>query len=271
MGPDKRVVLGGETSLRGSETSSFWFDPGIHLALAAVTNDIVYALCVLSEKIKEGLSETQTLDGEEQSLIFSHHISDDHNLASIRMDMFHLLAAIACEESINRFCYFELPRDVTETLEKLQPTEKLLVAAAFLGQPNMKSSHVYEGLKSLIGWRNHYAHGHNPGRSTDSLRRNHAVFPEAGEISTLEDDLKELKKAAGHYRQIMAWLHKTGIHEISRVSHLQGHASRLVELLGCFSVTRGWLRPDSEGSRYQFFGVHVNQEKLTSLQKQVYR
>lgn len=122
MNPAEEAIPDGEDQFEWAE-GAFWSDPGIHASLAAVANDIVIALCTLSAKIKKGLSETQTLPGEVQEMEFAHQIFEDESLASIRIALFHLLAAISCEGLINRFCYFELPKDAGETLEKLQPTE----------------------------------------------------------------------------------------------------------------------------------------------------
>jgi hypothetical protein len=248
---------------------SMWSDPGIHLVFVAVVNDIVTALSTLSTKIREGLSETQGMGGEEQQMVFAHHIGKQRQLASIRIDLFHLIVAISCEELINRFCYFELPREASESLEKLQPTEKLLVAAAFLNQSDTKSTHVFEGLKRLVAWRNQYAHGHNPGRSARSLHKNHAVPLKPEEFSTLEEKLDSLRKSAASYRDVTAWLYNNGLHVMTKFSLYHQEASRAFDLIACFSVTEGLLSPDSDGLRFFFFDLRVDEEKLASLIKPI--
>ncbi|QNI31210.1 hypothetical protein H7849_19245 [Alloacidobacterium dinghuense] len=264
MPPDEEVEQTKEDYSEWSK-GAIWADPGIHIAVVTAANDVVTALRALSAKIKDGLHATAGQSGEDQMHMFDHHIHKEKELTSIRIELFHLLTAISSEGLINRFCYFELPNEVSETLEKLQPTEKLLVAATFLGQSNIKSSHVYGSLKYLVGWRNLYAHGHNPGRSARSLHKNHAVFPDPEEISTLEDELSSLRKAAGCYRNVTAWLKETGTSMMTKISSFDNEAARIIEMIEGFSVTRKWLSPDSRGVRFQFFELHVDLEKLSRL------
>lgn len=131
----------------------------------------------------------------------------------------------------------------------------------------MKSSHVYEGLKSLVAWRNHYAHGHNPGRSARSLHKNHAVPFKAKEIGTLEDELEDLRKAAEYYRTVTAWICNSGTREITKVDWFLEEASQFVQLFGCFSVTKGKFAPNSEGLCLLFFDLDVDLKKLADLRK----
>jgi hypothetical protein len=94
------------------------------------------------------------------------------------VDITLLMAAIAAEEKINRFCVYNLHQDVSETLEKLSPTEKLKVLSALMVNADVRGCHVYAALKQLTSWRNAFAHGHCVDRPTRSLRHNHLISPE---------------------------------------------------------------------------------------------
>ena len=88
-----------------------------------------------------------------------------------------LMTAIAAEDEINRFCVYNLHRELAETLEKLSLPEKLIVASTIMGDPSVKGRHPYEAVKKLTTWRNRFAHGHCVDRPTTSLRRNHLIHP----------------------------------------------------------------------------------------------
>lgn len=249
----------------GRSDDGMWIGPGIIYSLETIVEDITTAGCALSLKIKESLEETRNLTGEEQWLFFDHLVSGSERLLAVRTSLFRLLVAISCEELINRFCYFELPREMSETLEKLQPTEKLLIAAAYLGQPGIKSSHVYEGLRNIMAWRNQYAHGHNPGHSTGSLRKNHAVLPTAEMIARREDGWDGLKRTARHYCDITTWLPKSARHSINKFDITYREAPLFVEFFECFRFTREWFPPDSEGIQRGFEDLHVDTERLEQV------
>lgn len=70
-----------------------------------------------------------------------------------------LMASIAAEDEVNMFCVFNLQEDIAETIEKLSPPEKLLVASATLGRHGLKGTDVYEKARKLSAWRNAFAHG----------------------------------------------------------------------------------------------------------------
>jgi len=89
-----------------------------------------------------------------------------------------LMASIAAEDEINQFCVFNLHRDIAETIEKLSPSEKLLIASGALGRHGLKGTDVFEKARRLASWRNAFAHGHCVDRPVKSLRHNHLISPE---------------------------------------------------------------------------------------------
>jgi hypothetical protein len=241
--------------------SCFWIDPNIRTAVSIAANDIIIALCGLEKTMESALEETRCESGDIQSSLFSHLIGDSSSFVATRIEIFKLLTAILCEQNINRFCYFELPRNTAEALEKLQPAEKFVVAADFLTHTNVKSSHVHEGLKQLISWRNQFAHGHNPGRSMRSLHKNHAVFPKIEEFTTLADEISSVRKAAIACRELTMWLKKYSRNSISADS--DNHSlSLFIEKLACFSITKAFFPPDPEGSQYAYESLSIDFEKL---------
>ncbi len=87
-----------------------------------------------------------------------------------------LMSAIEAEEITNRFCVFNLPKDIAEPIEKLSLPDKLLIASSFVGS-KAKSSAVFGEVRRLTTWRNAFAHGHCVDRPVRSLRHNHLIHP----------------------------------------------------------------------------------------------
>jgi hypothetical protein len=88
-------------------------------------------------------------------------------------DLCVLMGAITAESLINKFCVYNLDREVAACLERLTSPEKLLIASALVGQPGVKSRAPYEAIKELTKWRNSFAHGHCVDRPSNSLHKNH--------------------------------------------------------------------------------------------------
>lgn len=248
-----------------AEKSAIWIDPGIHTALRIAAKDVVAALTALSKRILSGLEEVREESGDVQETLFYHYIHEQEDIAQVRISMYQLLVAISCEGLINRFLYFELPREASETLEKLQPTEKLLLIAAFLKKPKLKSSHIYEGLKAIFEWRNQYAHGHNPGLPTKSLHKNHAQWPRPERFSSFEDDLTALKRTAASYEQFTLWLEKTGTHPMIKFNEFRRTAKHMARSFAAFHAREGWFPKDSEGGSYRFFYIDILSKRSATL------
>jgi hypothetical protein len=102
-----------------------------------------------------------------------------------------LMSAIQAEDELNQFCVFNLHKDISESVEKLTPPEKLLVACAVVGQSGTKGRAVFNAIRKLSSWRNAFAHGHCVDRPTKSLRHNHLISPNdyPGVQSVLRDTI----------------------------------------------------------------------------------
>jgi len=88
-------------------------------------------------------------------------------------DLCVLMGAISAETLINKFCVYNLHRDIAEPLERLSPPEKLIISSALVGHPGVKSRAPYEAIKELTKWRNVFAHGHCIDRPTQTIHKNH--------------------------------------------------------------------------------------------------
>lgn len=107
----------------------------------------------------------------------------------LKAELACLMSAIQIEDELNEFCVFNLHKDIAETIEKLSPPEKLLIASAVVGQTGVKGVSAFQELRKLTAWRNAFAHGHCVDRPTKSLRHNHLISPEEypDVASTLRD------------------------------------------------------------------------------------
>ena len=99
-------------------------------------------------------------ESEEGLEVFSEICSDlfelEHKI-KMKTEVAILMSAIEAEASINKFCVYNLHKDIAETIEKLSPSEKLVVASASVGQPNAKANTAYEAIRKLSSWRNAFA------------------------------------------------------------------------------------------------------------------
>ena len=148
-----------------------------------------------------------------------------------------LMSAIKAEDEINQFCVYNIHKDVAESIEKLQPPDKLLVAAGMVGQEIGKGHVVYGAIKALMQWRNAFAHGHCVDRSTRSLRHNHLIPPD--QYPGIISHLSELQRFVSSYMRVSEYLTS-----ISRNAYTAGgsvEVERLKEVL-------------AEITRYQFIG-----------------
>ena len=145
--------------------------------------DHLQALIPLHARTDEALNEyfSRNLpppEGDEEFGDICSDLWDIEHEIKLDIDTALLMAAVAAEDDINRFCVYNLHQDVAEPLERLSPTEKLEVLSALMGYPGVKGRHVHSALKQLSSWRNAFAHGHCVDRPTRSLRTNHLVSPE---------------------------------------------------------------------------------------------
>lgn len=114
-----------------------------------------------------------------------------------------LMSCIELESEINKFCFFNIGEIATEAIETLSLLNKMEVVHSILGLPNFKGTQQYASLKSLISWRNAYAHGKCTDRPIKSLRKNHLESPEKypdvnNDIERLIKHLKDFLNVSNH-------------------------------------------------------------------------
>lgn len=148
-----------------------------------------------------------------------------------------LMSAIEAEDEINRFCVYNVHKDVAESVEKLPPPDKLLVAAGTVGQEVGKGHAVYAAIKALTQRRNAFAHGHCVDRPTRSLRHNHLIPPD--QYPGIMSHLSDLQKHISSYVRVSEYLSSISVNPYGAGSSVE--VERLKELL-------------AEIARYRFTG-----------------
>lgn len=123
-------------------------------------------------------------------------------------DLCVLMGAISVETLINKFCIYNLHRDIAEPLERLTPSEKLIISSALVGHPGVKSRAPYEAVKELTKWRNAFAHGHCIDRPTRNIRKNHLIPTESSGIRNAHASVKMLTEAINRYFCIHSYLNE---------------------------------------------------------------
>lgn len=115
-------------------------------------------------------------DDEEFSEITEPRDNVEYKI-KLKCELAVFMAAIEIEELLNRISVFNLHKDIVESIEKLNPVEKLLIISSSLKGGSIKGSKPYADLKRLVSWRNAFAHGHCTDRPTKTLRHNHLISP----------------------------------------------------------------------------------------------
>ena len=123
-------------------------------------------------------------------------------------DLCVLMGAISVETLINKFCVYNLHRDISEPLERLTSSEKLIISSALVGHSGVKSRAPYAAVKELSKWRNAFAHGHCVERPTRNMYRNHLIPTESSGIRNAHASVKILTEAISRYLCVHDYLNE---------------------------------------------------------------
>ena len=121
-----------------------------------------------------------------------------------------LMAIIELESTVNRFCYFNLGETITEAIENLSLAAKIEVAHRALALPEFKGTHQHRAVRTLLNWRNAFAHGKCTDMPVGSIRDNHlkkpAKYPNPGA------EVLEMLNLLRGYLIVSQHLHKISKH-----------------------------------------------------------
>ena len=134
-----------------------------------------------------------------------------------------LMAIIELESTVNMFCYFNLGETVTDTIEGLSLTAKIEVAHRALALPDFKGTHQHRAVRTLLNWRNAFAHGKCTDMPVGSIRDNHLKKPE--KYPDPGDEVQEMLSLLREYLVVSQHLHK-----ISKHPYTSGYPLELNEL-----------------------------------------
>jgi hypothetical protein len=129
---------------------------------------------------------------------------DHEHQIRLKAELASLMSAIEAEDELNRFCVYNLHRNISESIEKLSPAEKLLITSASVGKPGLKGDSVFEAIRKLSTWRNAFVHGHCVDRPTKSLRHNHLIHPE--NLPGVLEALATMRELVGAYLRVSDYL-----------------------------------------------------------------
>ncbi|MFH1236655.1 MAG: hypothetical protein V1685_07055 [Parcubacteria group bacterium] len=122
----------------------------------------------------------------------------------MKCELVILMSAIETEETVNRFCVFNLSKELVEVLEKLSPAEKLTAALSHLNKKKVRATAVYSAVTELSAWRNAFAHGHCVDRPVKTLRHNHLISP--NEYPGVPDSVANAVKYVSGYIKVVEHL-----------------------------------------------------------------
>jgi hypothetical protein len=121
-----------------------------------------------------------------------------------------LMAIIELESAVNMFCFFNLGETVTEAIENLSLGAKLEVAHRALTLSDFKGTHQHRAVRTLLNWRNAFAHGKCTDMPIGSIRENHLKKPEKYPYPGSE--FQEMLSLLRDYLVVSQHLHKTSKH-----------------------------------------------------------
>ncbi len=150
-------------------------------------------------------------DDDEEFGEITEPLWDVESKISLKCDLAIFMAAIEAEDLINRVCVYNLHKDISESIEKLNPPEKLLIVSAILTKDSVKGKKPYESIRLLTSWRNSYAHGHCVDRPTKSLRHNHLISPEF--YHSIPLSVKDMIQKLNDYLIVSDYLRSISINE----------------------------------------------------------
>lgn len=185
---------------------------------------------------------SETEEAMERFRDMCHPLWEAEHRVKLKCDLVILMAAIFAEELINRFCVFNLPRELVEALEKLSPSEKMTAAASHLGTVNVRSTAAFAAMVSLSGWRNAFAHGHCVDRPAKTLRHNHLILP--AEYAGIPDGVETVVKQLAGLVKIIEYLASISINPYTASS---SETSPFVYFMGAIR-------------RFRFSGERTNYE-----------
>lgn len=123
------------------------------------------------------ISEDEVSDEElEEFSEIVDPLNEVEHRAELRCEIVTLMSAIGAEDELNMVSVYNLPRGVSEVIERLTIPDKLVAVAGFLDH-SVKGTAIYSDIRSLAQWRNRFAHGHCVDRPTRTLRYNHLIAP----------------------------------------------------------------------------------------------
>jgi hypothetical protein len=121
-----------------------------------------------------------------------------------------LMAIIELESTVNKFCYFNLGETVTDNIENLSLAAKIEVAHRVFAFPEFKGTHQHRAVRTLLNWRNAFAHGKCTDMPPGSIRDNHLKEPE--KYPNPGDEFHEMLSLLRDYLIISQHLRKISKH-----------------------------------------------------------
>jgi len=167
--------------------------------------------------------ENLTEDENEEFANICDELEEIEIRIKLRAEIAVLMSAIQMEDDLNRFCVYNLHKNIAESIEKLSSPEKLLIATTMVAQQDVKGDRVYDAVRKLSSWRNAFAHGHCTDRPTKSLRHNHLINPE--EYPGVPSVIAEVKELVGGYIQVTDHLRS-----ISKNPYMAGRSSEVEQM-----------------------------------------
>lgn len=216
----------------------YWRSPGIEVQLTLCLEDIVKLLKTLlnihprvEDSISEYFDRKPDIDYEDPEFgEICYPLWETESRIKLKSELAIFLASIQAEESLNQLIVYNISKDIADSIEKLNPPEKLIITSVILTNKSVKGLRAYGAIRSLTKWRNSYAHGHCTDRPMKTLRHNHLIPPE--ECASLPKNIKNMLSQLKEYFELSNYLSEISLntYTISRTVHLSQNKKHIKEI-----------------------------------------
>ncbi len=178
---------------------------------------------IVEAKLSEYYKNNPDGDNDEKFWEIYEPLAELETDIKLKSELAIFMAAIETEDRINQIITYNLNKDFAEIIEKLSPTEKLIILSVTLTGESIKGKKPYEIVQNISKWRNSYAHGHCTDRPTKSMRHNHLINPK--NYKSIPSAIKMMVDYVAGYLTLYDYLG-----EISQNVHMKGRLTHNDEI-----------------------------------------
>ncbi|NFO28842.1 hypothetical protein FDB41_10590 [Clostridium botulinum] len=238
-----------------------WVSNGVELSLI---NNLTSINDILT-KYADNKAKSIILD----NIKYDYKISDGDSLKLITFfDTIKLNLCISIEMNINKFCYFNLGKDIFNAIETLNTEKKMIITSSFI-KVTFKGTKTNQLIKEFLAWRNKYAHGKNPfNKNGNFVNEESNIEDEQAEsdIELIIDIMKAIIETCRNYMEIEKYLNDNNKYELSIADN--EYLKDIANLLLLIEYNCSILKEDVTTKEYISKILDKHQKELEEITKE---